>query len=229
MKEYKFSFSIKKWSEDDRPREKLLLKGKNALSHAELIAILINSGNKEESAVALSKRILASVALNLTELGKLSVKDLMRFKGIGEAKAISIIAALELGRRRRGEEAIEKKQVTSSSSVFELMQPIIGELSHETFCLERVTDITGFTQRDDDNGLIFNFCKTARKPYDIAVCSALIIAKKHFGESIMISSDGDNEEWQESKALCQEILGYGDDLNMNYSTPMGEFSGDIHQ
>ena len=133
MKEYKFSFSIKEWSEDDRPREKLLLKGKNALSHAELIAILINSGNKEESAVALSKRILASVALNLTELGKLSVKDLMKFKGIGEAKSISIIAALELGRRRRGEEAIEKKQVTSSSSVFELMQPIIGELSHEEF------------------------------------------------------------------------------------------------
>ena len=133
MKEYKFSFSIKKWSEDDRPREKLLLKGKNALSHAELIAILINSGNKEESAVALSKRILASVALNLTELGKLSAKDLMKFKGIGEAKSISIIAALELGRRRRGEEAIEKKQVTSSSSVFELMQPIIGELSHEEF------------------------------------------------------------------------------------------------
>lgn len=133
MKEYKFSFSIKEWSEDDRPREKLLLKGKNALSHAELIAILINSGNKEESAVALSKRILASVALNLTELGKLSAKDLMKFKGIGEAKSISIIAALELGRRRRGEEAIEKKQVTSSSSVFELMQPIIGELSHEEF------------------------------------------------------------------------------------------------
>lgn len=104
----------------------------------------------------------------------------------------------------------------------------IGELSHETFCLERITETTAHTQRDD-NGLIFNFCKTARKPYDIAVCSALIIAKKHFGESIMISSDGDNEEWQESKALCQKILGYGDDLNMNYSTPMGEFSGDIHQ
>ena len=100
----------------------------------------------------------------------------------------------------------------------------IGELSHETFCLERITETTAHTQRDDDNGLIFNFCKTARKPYDIAVCSALIIAKKHFGKSIMISSDGDNEEWQESKALCQKILGYGDDLNMNYSTPMGEFS-----
>ncbi len=133
MKEYKPSFSIKQWSEDDRPREKLLLKGKNALSHAELIAILINSGNREESAVALSKRILASVELNLNELGKLSVKDLIKFKGIGEAKAITILAALELGRRRRGEEALEKKKITSSSSVFELMQPIIGELPHEEF------------------------------------------------------------------------------------------------
>ena len=133
MKEYKPSFSIKQWCEDDRPREKLLIKGKNALSHAELIAILINSGNREESAVALSKRILASVAINLNELSKLSVKDLMKFKGIGEAKATTILAALELGRRRRGEEALEKKKITSSSSVFELMQPIIGELPHEEF------------------------------------------------------------------------------------------------
>ena len=133
MKEYKSSFSIKQWSEDDRPREKLLLKGKNALSHAELVAILRGSGNRDESAVALSKRILASVNINLNELGKLSVKDLMKFKGIGEAKAVSILAALELGRRRRGEEALEKKKITSSSSVFELMQPIIGELPHEEF------------------------------------------------------------------------------------------------
>ncbi|MBT3871689.1 MAG: DNA repair protein RadC [Flavobacteriaceae bacterium] len=133
MKEYKPSFSIKQWCEDDRPREKLLIKGKNALSHAELIAILINSGNREESAVALSKRILASVAINLNELSKLSVKDLMKFKGIGEAKATTILAALELGRRHRGEEALEKKKITSSSSVFELMQPIIGELPHEEF------------------------------------------------------------------------------------------------
>ena len=100
----------------------------------------------------------------------------------------------------------------------------IGELSHETFCLERVTDTTGFTQRDDDNGLIFKFCKTAQKPYDIAVCSALIIAKKHFGESIMISSDGENHEWQEAKTLCENTLGYGEYLNMDYSPPVGEFT-----
>ncbi len=133
MKETKNSFSIKNWSEDDRPREKLLQKGKSALSNAELIAILIGSGSRNESAVALSKRILASVELNLNELGRLDISDLTKFKGIGEAKAISIIAALELGRRRRGEEALEKKKITSSSSVFELMQPIIGELPHEEF------------------------------------------------------------------------------------------------
>jgi len=133
LEDKKTSFSIKNWSEDDRPREKLLQKGKSTLSNAELIAILIGSGSRNESAVALSKRILAAAALNLNELGKLSASDLMEFKGIGEAKAVTIVAALELGRRRRGAEALEKKKITSSNSVFELMQPIIGELPHEEF------------------------------------------------------------------------------------------------
>jgi len=133
LKELKPSFSIKNWSEDDRPREKFLQKGKNTLSNAELVAILIGSGSRNESAVALSKRILASVEANLNELGKLSISDLTKFKGIGEAKAVSIVAALELGRRRRVEEALIKKKITSSSSVFEIMQPIIGELPHEEF------------------------------------------------------------------------------------------------
>lgn len=133
MNEKPSSFSIKNWSQDDQPREKLRDKGKAVLSDAELVAILIGSGNREESAVALSKRILASIENNLSELGKLSIKQLMDFKGIGEAKAIIIAAALELGRRRRGEEALEKKKITSSASVFELMQPIIGELPHEEF------------------------------------------------------------------------------------------------
>ena len=127
------SFSIKNWKVDDRPREKLVHKGKNALSDAELIAILIRSGNKQESAVHLSKRILTFVGNNLNELGRLSVNDLMQFKGIGEAKAISIITALELGRRRRLEDALERLRITSSKSVFNVMQPIIGELTHEEF------------------------------------------------------------------------------------------------
>lgn len=133
MSEKQSSFSIKNWSQDDQPREKLRDKGKAALSDAELVAILIGSGNREESAVKLCQRILASVDNNLSELGKLSIKQLMEFKGIGEAKAITIVAALELGRRRRGEEALNKKKITSSTSVFELMQPIIGELPHEEF------------------------------------------------------------------------------------------------
>lgn len=125
--------SIKSWAEDDRPREKLLLKGKVALSDAELIAILIGSGNRNESAVGLSKRILSSIDNNLSKLGKLMVSDLIKFKGIGEAKAISIITALELGRRRRLEEALELPKITSSKAVFNSMQPIIGELQHEEF------------------------------------------------------------------------------------------------
>lgn len=133
MKEKPTSFSIKNWSEDDRPREKLLQKGRTALSDAELIAILISSGSREESAVSLSQRILASAENNLNQLGKLTIKDLMQFKGIGEAKAITIAAALELGRRRRAGEALQRKKITSSQSVFELMQPIIGELPHEEF------------------------------------------------------------------------------------------------
>ncbi|RTY84307.1 JAB domain-containing protein [Flavobacterium sp. LS1P28] len=126
-------FSITNWSEDDKPREKLMLKGKSVLSDAELIAILIGSGSRNESAVDLSKRILASVDTNLNALGKLSLSQLMQFKGIGEAKAISIIAALELGRRRRGEEVVELTKITSSKIIFEIMQPIIGELPHEEF------------------------------------------------------------------------------------------------
>ena len=127
------SFSIKNWNEDDRPREKLLLKGRIALSDAELIAILIGSGSRNESAVSLSQRILASANNNLNELGRLTIPELMEFKGIGEAKAITIAAAMELGRRRRAEEALERKKITSSGSVFEFMQPIIGELPHEEF------------------------------------------------------------------------------------------------
>lgn len=127
------SFSIKNWNEDDRPREKLQLKGRIALSDAELLAILIGSGSRNESAVSLSQRILASVANNLSELGRLSVTELMQFKGIGEAKAITIAAAMELGRRRRTEEALERQKIGSSNSVFEYLQPIIGELPHEEF------------------------------------------------------------------------------------------------
>ena len=125
--------SIPSWAEEDRPREKLLGKGRQALSNAELIAILIGSGNREESAVELSKRILSSISNDLHELGKVSVQDLQKFKGIGEAKAITIVAALELGRRRKVAEPKKKKIITSSNEAYEEMQPLLDDLTHEQF------------------------------------------------------------------------------------------------
>lgn len=133
MQEKPVSLSIKNWSDDDKPREKLVQKGRAVLSDAELIAILIGSGSRNESAVELSKRILSSANNNLSELGRLSIKQLMEFKGIGEAKAVTIAAALEVGRRRRGEDAEKITKIQSSKNVFELLHPIIGELEHEEF------------------------------------------------------------------------------------------------
>lgn len=124
---------IKKWAEEDRPREKLLLKGKSSLSDAELIAILIGSGTASLSAVDLSKQILQHTANNLNDLAKLTVKDLMKFKGIGEAKAISIVAALELGRRRKEVEHLKKPKITSSTDAYEYMKAHLLDLSHEEF------------------------------------------------------------------------------------------------
>ncbi|CAA0152795.1 RadC family protein [Tenacibaculum maritimum] len=125
--------TIKSWALDDRPREKLLAKGQSNLSDTELIAILIGSGNRKETAVTLSQRILQSVGNNLRKLARLSVAELTRFNGIGEAKAISIITALELGRRRQFENALKKTKIMSSSDVFKLMRPIIGDLEYEEF------------------------------------------------------------------------------------------------
>lgn len=125
--------TIKQWAEDDRPREKLVLKGKASLSDAELLAILIGSGNKDETAVELCKKILLTYNNNLGSLARQSLNQLTSFKGIGEAKAISIIAALELGQRRRMNEQLELSQITSSKDVFEIMNPLIGSLDHEEF------------------------------------------------------------------------------------------------
>jgi len=124
---------IKAWAEEDRPREKLLLKGKTALSDAELVAILIGSGSRDETAVELSKRILSSASNNLNQLGKMSIVDLQKFKGIGEAKAISIAAALELGRRRKETDAVKRVKITASSVVFENMREVMEDLPHEEF------------------------------------------------------------------------------------------------
>jgi len=125
--------TIKKWAEQDRPREKLILKGKVSLSDAELIAILIGSGNSEQTAVELSQHILSACENNLANLARLSVKDLEKFRGIGEAKAIAIVAALEIGRRRKEAEPTKKSFIQSSEDAFNLLQGDLMDLTHEEF------------------------------------------------------------------------------------------------
>ena len=124
---------IKQWSEDDRPREKLILKGKVVLSNAELLAVIIGSGNQKESAVDIAKSILENVNQNLTELSRLSVNELKRNGGIGTAKAVTIIAALELGNRKRVQDAMIREKISSSRDVFELFHPDLSEANYEAF------------------------------------------------------------------------------------------------
>ncbi len=124
---------IKHWSPDDRPREKLLAKGTPVLTDAELVAILLGSGTTTVSAVELAKRVLQTVNNNLHELARLSVQDLVKIKGIGEAKAVAIIAALELGKRRREATFDEKPLITCSGDCFRILQPHLQDINHEEF------------------------------------------------------------------------------------------------
>ena len=183
MSNDKIPFTIKNWAIDDRPREKLLQKGKLSLTDAELIAILIGSGNRDESAVELSKKILSKNQNNLNVLGKQSVSQLMQFKGIGEAKAISIIAAMELGRRRRSEEALEKLKITSSNSVFEILQPILGDLAHEEFWILYLNNSNKIIEqfqisKGGITGTLVDVRITLRKALELGAVS-LILAHNH--------------------------------------------------
>lgn len=145
METYEDKISIKSWAEEDRPREKLSIQGRRSLSDAELLAILIGSGSQNESAVELSKRILYSCDKSLNQLAKLGIAELSRFKGIGEAKAISIIAALELGRRRKEQESPKQVQVSTSIDVYDAISSQFKDLNHEEFwilLLNRANKIT---------------------------------------------------------------------------------------
>lgn len=127
------SLTIKNWDLDDRPREKLIKKGCDSLSNSELIAILIGSGSKNESAVSLAKRILIAYQSDLSKLSKIPLQELTQFKGIGTAKAVTLMAALELSKRKQLQQNEVIKRITSSKNVFQIMKPILGELPHEEF------------------------------------------------------------------------------------------------
>ncbi len=133
MSESRKGLNILSWAKEDRPREKLMMKGRSALSDAELIAILIGSGTRSLSAVDVAKKILALAGNNLNELAKFSVKDLMKVEGIGEAKAIAIVSALELGRRRKEAEVFKKHKITCSQDVYDLMKPELLDQRREEF------------------------------------------------------------------------------------------------
>ena len=125
--------TINQWAEEDRPREKMMLKGAEALSDAELLAILIGSGNTEESAVALMQRVLAAAGNDLNRLGKWEIRDFARFKGLGPAKSITILAALELGKRRKLREHAEQLTIRSSEDIYHLFHPLLCDLPYEEF------------------------------------------------------------------------------------------------
>lgn len=175
--------SIKSWAEDDRPRVKLLSKGKRTLSDSELVAILINSGTRDKSAIDLAKEILLSCNNNLTELSKKTIAELCRFKGMGEAKAVSLIAGLELSKRLRLAEQSTKKSITSSKDSFETLRPLLQGLNHEEFyvlylnrsnCLIRHALISsgGIHQTVVDHRLIF------KNALDSFACS-IVLAHNH--------------------------------------------------
>ncbi|MXP05675.1 JAB domain-containing protein [Apibacter sp. B3706] len=125
--------NIKSLAEEERPREKLLLRGKQSLSDAELLAIILGSGSKSESSITLAQRILSSVNHNWNELAKLTIRDLCKFNGVGKVKAIEIITSLEIGRRKSLQQALKKEKISSSKDAYNILQPIIGDLMIEEF------------------------------------------------------------------------------------------------
>ncbi|SFW75100.1 DNA repair protein RadC [Sinomicrobium oceani] len=202
------SFSIKKWKEDDRPREKLSRKGREVLTDAELIAILLGSGNRDESAVGLSKRILSAANNNLNELGKFSLAQLTQFKGIGDAKAITIAAALELGRRRRLEQALERVKISNSKSVFELMQPVIGELPHEEFWIIYLNNshkVLQYTQlsKGGITGTLVDVRLVMKRALELGA-TAIVLVHNH-PSGTLLPSDADKQLTKKLKTASESL------------------------
>ncbi len=207
---YRSGNSIKQWAEEDRPREKLVLKGKSSLSNAEIIAILIGSGTTKETAVELAQRILSDNNNNLNALSSLSLNELTRYKGIGEAKAIKIIAALELGRRRRSSEALEQKTIGSSRDAFELLYADLADSSFEEFwiiLLKRNNQIIN-KKRISEGGLAGTVADP-KKIFKIALdaqASSIILCHNH--------PSGNLKPSEQDKQLTRKIVQAGNTLEI---------------
>ncbi|AMS27900.1 hypothetical protein AEM51_13630 [Bacteroidetes bacterium UKL13-3] len=201
-------FSIKHWAEDDRPREKFLQKGRNSLSDAELIAILISTGTKDESAVDLAKNILAATHNNLNELGKFSVNDLTKIKGIGPAKAITIIAALELGRRRKDEDRKERQKLLNSKDCYLYIEPFLVDLPHEEFwvvLLNRANKIIGHKRISEGgvSGTVVDFKIILKYALENLACSIVLAHNHPSGNTV--PSQADKTLTQKLKEACNLV------------------------
>jgi len=176
-------FSIRNWAEDDRPREKFMLKGRHSLSDAELLAILIGSGNRKDSALDLAKKILGSNKENLLELSKAGINDLIRIRGIGHARAIVILAALELGRRRETADVIVKQKITSSKQAYEIFRSVMGNRPYEEFWIILLNKANHIIRQSNiSEGGISGTVVDPRKIFKIALdyrASSIILGHNH--------------------------------------------------
>lgn len=199
------NLTIKSWAEDDRPREKMLSKGKNVLTDAELIAILIGSGTRSKSAVQLAQEMLHGCNNNLQEFGTWKINDLQRFNGIGQAKAVTLLAAIELGRRRKASAGELKKKITSSEQVFDHLSPIFMDLPHEEFHVVFLTrantiidtkqiSIGGMTGTIADGKIIF------KEALAVNACG-IILAHNH--------PSGQLKPSEQDKRLTSELTKFG--------------------
>ncbi|GAB2482931.1 DNA repair protein RadC [Algoriphagus taiwanensis] len=204
------STKISELAEEDRPREKLLLKGKSALTDAELIAILIGSGTRTMSAVDLSRMILRNVNHDLSALARLSVKDLMKFKGIGEAKAISIVSAMELGRRRKDQEPPVKYKISSSKDAYDLMRPELYDEVVEYFYLILLTRSNHVIKKQ-----LISQGGTAGTVVDPKM--VFKIAMEHMAQSIILVHNhpsGSTSPSEQDKRLTERLVRIGRDLDL---------------
>lgn len=174
---------IKSWAEDDRPREKLISKGASTLSDAELLGILIASGTREKSAVDLARELMALANHNLNQFGKLSIKELQQIKGIGEARAITITAAMELGRRRQIGAALDKQFVKCAEDAADLLFPLLQDLQHEMFCVLYLNNAQQLIKHEfiSSGGLTATVADTRMILKNALLCNAakLIVAHNH--------------------------------------------------
>lgn len=202
--------NIKSWAEEDRPREKLLLKGKAALSDAELLGILIATGIQKMTAVDIAKVILQSVQNDLNQLARLSVKDLSKFKGIGEAKAITIVSALELGRRKKEKESTNRPRIRCSEDAYQILKPHLSDLSHEEFwiiILNRANDVIKCEKVS--SGGVSGTVADPKMIFKIALehlASAIILAHNH--------PSGNLNPSQADKDLTQKLKAAGNNLDI---------------